>query len=354
MKTFLGSGIGFSFLLLLSACSPQTNTSSTGGIADTNPPPRLTVELRDGSRVVGDSVAKNFKFQSALLGEIKLNVKDIRSVEGVSSNFFKLATTDGDSLTVAFADSEFSVKTSFGKVDLQVNSVRKFSVAVGGVGGQPPGLVANWGFDSLTGCSLLLPLHGNTIDSSGNGNNFSSSGGVTLNTTYATFDGSSGYLSHAAIPFMAGDFTVSIWVYISGGSGDQKIISNLWDYHDGQGEWSLDYQNGSLSYSIYGNSGWVWLGQSVGSMSQNAWHMLTVTKSGSNFTFYIDGSSSWSSVSSDSFNDSAFSNQLHLACGINTSGIPEQFVTGNLSMAALFTRALSPTEISDAYANQHP
>jgi hypothetical protein len=82
--------------------------------------------------------------------------------------------------------------------------------------------------------------------------------------------------------------------------------------------------------------------------------MLTVTKSGSNFTFYIDGSSSWSSVSSETFNDSAFSNQMHLACGINTSGIPEQFVTGNLSMAALFTRALSPTEISDAYANQHP
>jgi DNA-directed RNA polymerase subunit RPC12/RpoP len=212
----------------------------------------------------------------------------------------------------------------------------------------------NWGFDSLTGCSLLLPLHGNMNDSSGNGNNFSSSGGVTLNTTYATFDGSSGYLSHVAIPFMAGDFTVSIWVYISGGTGCQKIIGNLWDYHDGRGEWSLDYQNGSVYWNIYGNSGWVWLGQSMASMSQNAWHMLTVTKSGSNFTLYIDGSSSWSGVSSDSFNDSGFSNQMHLACCLNTPGIPEHFLTGNLSMAALFTRALSPTEISHAYAKQHP
>ena len=161
MKTFLGSGIGFSFLLLLSACSPQTNTSSTGGIADTNPPPRLTVELRDGSRVVGDSVAKNFKFQSALLGEIKLNVKDIRSAEGISSNLFKLTTANGDSLTVSFVNSEFAVKTSFGKVDLQVNSVRKFSVAVGGVGGYPPGLVASWpgegnGLDSIGGNTATL------------------------------------------------------------------------------------------------------------------------------------------------------------------------------------------------------
>lgn len=83
--------------------------------ADTNPPPRLTVELRDGSRVVGDSVAKNFEFQSALLGKIKMAVKDIRAVECVSSNSVKLSTVNGDSLTVAFADSSFAVKTSLAK-----------------------------------------------------------------------------------------------------------------------------------------------------------------------------------------------------------------------------------------------
>ena len=129
--------------------------------ADTNPPPRLTVELRDGSRVVGDSVARNFEFQSALLGKIKLAVKDIRSVECVSSNSAKLSVINGDSLVVSFVDSSFAVKTSFGKVDLQINLVRKISVAAGGGGAHPPGLVALWsgegeGIDSIGGNTATL------------------------------------------------------------------------------------------------------------------------------------------------------------------------------------------------------
>jgi hypothetical protein len=97
--------------------------------ADTNPPPRLTVELRDGSRVVGDSMEKYLGFQSALLGKIKLAVKDIRSVECVSSNAAKVFTVNGDKLTVAFVDSDFAVKTSFGKVKLAANSIRSVKVS---------------------------------------------------------------------------------------------------------------------------------------------------------------------------------------------------------------------------------
>ena len=116
--------------------------------AATNPPPRLTVELRDGSRVVGTSVEKNFKFHSALLGEIKLNVNAILSVECVSSNTMKLTTTNGDLLTVSFVDSGFAVKTSFGRVELPAASIRRIWVATAG---HPPvaraGLVAFWSGD---------------------------------------------------------------------------------------------------------------------------------------------------------------------------------------------------------------
>ena len=120
--------------------------------ADTNPPPRLTVELRDGSRVVGDSGEKNFKFRSALLGEIKLAVKDIRSVECVATNSAKLVTVGGDTLTVWFVDAEVAVKTSFGKVTLATASIRRFTVsATGGSAAQRVGLVALWsGEDNAT------------------------------------------------------------------------------------------------------------------------------------------------------------------------------------------------------------
>ena len=112
--------------------------------ADTNPPPRLTVELRDGSRVVGESAGKYFRFHSALLGEIKLAPKDLRAVECLTTNSAKLTTASGDTLTVSFADSALGVKTSFGRVELAAGSIRKLSVTVAGAAGLRPGLVALW------------------------------------------------------------------------------------------------------------------------------------------------------------------------------------------------------------------
>ena len=120
------------------------------------------MELRDGSRVVGRSVEKNFKFHSALLGDLKLDVKDIRSIDCVTTNSAKLTTASDDTLTVSFVDSDFAIKTSFGKVDLQVASVRKFSVSSGGtIGAHPLGLIALWsgangGKDSIGGNNATL------------------------------------------------------------------------------------------------------------------------------------------------------------------------------------------------------
>ena len=93
--------------------------------ADTDAPEvRLTVEMRDGSRVIGVPVEKDFGFRSALLGNFKLNVKDIRTVEYVSSNAVKLATINGDVLTVGFTKSSFPLKTGFGKIDVAMNSLQ--------------------------------------------------------------------------------------------------------------------------------------------------------------------------------------------------------------------------------------
>lgn len=114
--------------------------------ANTNPPTyRLTVELRDGSRVIGESGDDYLKFHSALLGELKLAVPDIRSVECLSSNSAKLTAAGGDTLMVWFADSEVTVQTSFGKVALTMASIRKITVSgAGAVGARRSGLVALW------------------------------------------------------------------------------------------------------------------------------------------------------------------------------------------------------------------
>jgi hypothetical protein len=66
--------IHFPAIAALSVLLCQNASLLASPPADTNPPPRLTVELRDGSRVIGTSVDKNFKFRSALLGDLKLGV----------------------------------------------------------------------------------------------------------------------------------------------------------------------------------------------------------------------------------------------------------------------------------------
>ena len=123
--------------------------------------PRLTVELRDGSRVVGQSVEEKMRFHSALLGDLKLSVGDIRSVEFTDTNAAKLTAANGDVLAVQPAEKEISIRTSFGKVELAVNTVRWVRVSPFGRCGQPFGLVALWsgedsGNDSISGRPATL------------------------------------------------------------------------------------------------------------------------------------------------------------------------------------------------------
>jgi hypothetical protein len=116
----------------------------TAGAADTNPPPKLTFELRDGSRVVGTSVEGNFKFHSELLGDLKLPVKDISSVDCTSNNVAKLTTVNGDVLTVSFSDPALKIKTGFGKIEVTTDSLHRLSITTAPSPVASRGLVFFW------------------------------------------------------------------------------------------------------------------------------------------------------------------------------------------------------------------
>jgi hypothetical protein len=123
--------------------SPSLNSAKASPM--TNPPPvRLTVELRDSSRVIGQNANETIKFQSPLLGHLKLAVKDLRAVECPDTNAAKLTTANGDTLVVVFSDPQLSLKTDFGKIELAVASIRKITVSTAGPATRRPGLVALW------------------------------------------------------------------------------------------------------------------------------------------------------------------------------------------------------------------
>ena len=111
-------------------------------------PPRLSIELRDGSVIVGASPEENLQFHSPLFGDFKVGFQNIRSIDCVSTNSVTLSTIAGDSLTVSFSDPVLKVKTGFGQVELPVNSIRRLIVTGTAFEKHSPGLVALWSGDN--------------------------------------------------------------------------------------------------------------------------------------------------------------------------------------------------------------
>lgn len=152
------AALGFALLLTFLPLNPAAAAQP-----DTNAPTiRVTFELRDGSRLVSQGGDDVIRFHSASLGDLKMAVADIRSVECVSTNSARLTTAKGDTLMVWFADSKLGAKTGFGKIQLAVDSIRKLTVSSGGAAGaRRAGLVALWsgdgdGKDSVGGNDAVL------------------------------------------------------------------------------------------------------------------------------------------------------------------------------------------------------
>jgi len=108
---------------------------------------QLTVELRDGSRVVGKSLEDTFRFHSAVLGDRKLFWAGIRSIDYADANagVARLTTANGDGLTIQAAGEPLRVETVFGQAELPVKLIRNIRVSAAGNAGQwSSGLVARW------------------------------------------------------------------------------------------------------------------------------------------------------------------------------------------------------------------
>jgi hypothetical protein len=92
---------------------------------------QLTIELRDGSRLVGKSLEDTLSFHSAALGDLKLTWAGIRSIEyaGTNTAMARLTATNGDEFTIQFAGEALRVETGFGKTELPLKLIRSVKVA---------------------------------------------------------------------------------------------------------------------------------------------------------------------------------------------------------------------------------
>jgi len=116
---------------------------------------RLTIELWDGSRVLGKSLDDTLSFHSAALGDMELSWAAIRSIEyaGASTDTARLTATNGDAYEVQFAAPSVRMETSFGKTELPVKRIRSVKVAVVASpdGLSTVGLIGWWKLDDGSG-----------------------------------------------------------------------------------------------------------------------------------------------------------------------------------------------------------
>jgi hypothetical protein len=139
MKTFLHSLVWFTVAALNWVPAASASDHQPAGA-------RLTVELRDGSRVIGKCREEHWQFHSAALGDMKLPLEKIRSVEALAkTNLVKLTTASEDSLTVKFAMKDIRLDTSYGEVTLPVVLIKSMRVSAPGKMGRPTdGLIGLW------------------------------------------------------------------------------------------------------------------------------------------------------------------------------------------------------------------
>lgn len=156
--------------------------------------------------------------------------------------------------------------------------------------------------------------------------------------TSVAFDGVSGEMSVAADSALeVGDsFSVEAWVKRSspGSSGDQTVFS------DG-GSWSVAFDSRDHLVLLDGSTPIASSAATVSSTS--AWHYVAVTKSGATVHLYLDGKDVTGNIANQTL--AAVNGPLQIAAD-GSSG----FLDGSIQEVALYTQALTTTEVGSHYA----
>ena len=214
---------------------------------------RLTVELRDGSHVVGKSLEGDWRFHSASIGDLKRAVGGVRAIEiAADGTTARLTATNGDVMAVQFLATSVRMETGFGKTELPVKVIRSLKVtALHGAGNLALGLVGLWSGD------------GNAADAIGGNNgtlrNVSFTDGVAgqafafapNNFPYGTYTG-------VQIPdrptfALTHSLTIAGWVRPR---GDGYVIFFRGDHRPGLDPYCLSMQaNHVLRFAICGPAG---------------------------------------------------------------------------------------------------
>ena len=205
---------------------------------------------------------------------------------------------------------------------------------------------------------FVLPDQLDTIDRSGNSNN-----GNNTNVTWQTsvkkfYDGASGFLggattSRVIIPssndfVLDADFTIETWLYLDPTySNTYRGIfqASLQETGGISTVYHLSITNSQISFGVHASSG----SASQAVVTTGSWHHIAIVRSGTNLSFWVNGSAAGSSTDSRTFTNNG--NDVMIGM-INDGSSTKQPLNGYLQDFRLYkgiakyTSSFSPPERS--------
>jgi Concanavalin A-like lectin/glucanases superfamily len=237
-----------------------------------------------------------------------------------------------------------------------------------------------WSSSTFAACGTVTnglvacyPFEGNANDASGNKNNGTLKGGVTLTTdrfgnadSAYQFDGINGFIEVADNPTLdvgTADYSVGIWVRYEGNESVDRynVKAVLVDKRD----YSTAIPSTVRGYSLYlypnqfgtqmaDDRRWYNFGANAVLPNDGKWHHLVTTierKNTSGLKLYMDG------TLIGTFNPTFFTNSLdsNTTLKIGQTSYPMQvFLKGSVDDVRLYKRALSETEVKQLYNEPNP
>ena len=326
----------FHVLFVLAFCF---SCAKTAPMATNESGYQLTIELRDGSRVIGKTPNENLGFHSTTLGDLKLSWAAIRAIDyTANADTARLTATNGDGINVKPAAGTVRVETSYGKSEIPMKLIKSIKVAAVAKPGQlPDGLVALWSGE------------GNANDSVG-GNNGTLTGSATFGPGKVgqgfVFDGNNGSGVKLGNPasLQLQDFTIEAWIK----RGSDTVVSygsggNVGLFGCGWGGYLFGIaSNGELGFNKLGD-----VAALPGPfINDTNFHHVALTKAGSEVVFYLDGQAYPMPTYTTTF---TFTSAIGF--GYRPDNQDNSFL-GVMDEIGFFNRALSAAEIQAIYTEQ--
>src|ERR1051325_381839 len=295
---------------------------------------RLTVELTDGSRVLGRPVGTNFTWTTGF-GPLNLQWHPLRSIERtVGATNFTLFFRNGDHTEAAPGTNALALRTVLGDLTVPLSLTRRIVVRARASGG---GLVAYWSFND--------PAHLGA-DDSGHGHILTMKGarpaegkiGNGMATGRPEYGKHMKIESHPDLQF-AGDFTLALWAWRTTPlyDGDQLISK--------EGEFSLRrYQLPTERYDVVltGKDGQplAQVSETESGLPLEEWTLIVVSRKGDVLSIRVnDRKPTEAKVA-----EGEVGNDKPLFIGSSTVGYPWQ---GKVDEIAKWDYALSEAELRE-------